>query len=362
VDLSHAPVPTNDSERLLFRQLYHNLVRVDCQGQIHPELAEAWSFDPARRSWSFTLRDTTVSPDGSRLLAAQVLASWRSRPRLLGALGIDSVVAASDRTLIVGVKDGATAPKLFGQPALSVALNPGLSLPSSGQFRTSFGGPMVLEFLTLHGDVRDALDSGVDLLVTRDLDLAGYAARHRDLQTFPLPWSETYALVQPSNSDTLQGFAEADSVRQSLAEAVRSDARATSPEWAPPRCRGAPSTSGSGPPAARVVHRAGDAVARGLAERIVALNGADPRLRVEALSDSAFTASLRAGTARGYIVALSLYRDDSCTGVVALPPAASIRPLIDTRARAIVRRGSPALTIDWDGTLRLAPANPPGAP
>ena len=111
-----------------------------------------------------------------------------------------------------------------------------------------------------------------------------------------------------------------------------------------------------------MVPRVGDAVARGLAERIVALNGADPGLRVEALSDSAFAASLRAGAARGYIVALSLYRDDSCTGDLPLPSGASIRPLIDTRARAIVRRGSPALTVDWDGTPRLAPAGPAGTP
>jgi hypothetical protein len=363
VDLSHAPVPTNDSERLLFRQLYHNLVRVDCQGQVHPELAAAWVFDPARRSWTFTLRDTTLSPDGSRLLSAQVLASWRGRPRVLGALGIDSVIAASDRTLIVGVSDTASEPKLFAQPALSIALNPGLSLPSSGQFRSSSGGPTVLDFLTLHGDVRDALDSGIDLLVTRDLDLTQYAARRRDLQTFALPWSETYVLVQPSNVDTLQGFAEADSVRQSLAEAVRAEARPASSELPRPRCRGAAATPSSGPPAARVVHRGSDAAARGLAERIVALNGADPQLRVEALSDSAFAASLRAGAARAYIVSLSLHPDDSCAGGLALPPGASIRPLIDTRARAIVRHGSPPLTVDWDGTLRLAaPARPPGPP
>jgi hypothetical protein len=354
-------VPTNDSERLLFRQLYHTLVRIDCQGQVHPELAQAWSFDRARHSWTFTLRDTTVSPDGSRLLAAQVLASWRSRPRLLGAAGIDSVIAASDRTLIVGVRDSATELKLFAQPARSVALNPGLSLPSSGKFRSSSGGPTVLDFLTLHGDVRDALDSGVDLLVTRDLDLVQYAARHRELETFALPWSETYALIQPSNADSLRSFAEVDSVRQSLAEAVRADARPASGQSGPPRCRAA-SAQRSGFPAARVVHRAEDAVARGLAERIVALNGSDPGLRVEALSDSAFAASLRAGAARGYIVALSLYRDDSCTGDLVLPPAASIRPLIDTRARAIVRRGSPALTVDWDGTPRLAPAGPVGTP
>src|SRR5688572_25020374 len=39
VDPSHAPRPSNDSERLLFRQLYETLVRVDCNGEPGPGLA-----------------------------------------------------------------------------------------------------------------------------------------------------------------------------------------------------------------------------------------------------------------------------------------------------------------------------------
>ena len=34
VDPSNAPHPSNESERLLFRQLYETLVRVDCQGRV----------------------------------------------------------------------------------------------------------------------------------------------------------------------------------------------------------------------------------------------------------------------------------------------------------------------------------------
>src|SRR5439155_19885395 len=42
VDPANAPHPTNDSERLLFRQLYETLVRVDCEGRVRPGLAASW--------------------------------------------------------------------------------------------------------------------------------------------------------------------------------------------------------------------------------------------------------------------------------------------------------------------------------
>jgi hypothetical protein len=353
VDPAHAPVPTNDSERLLFRQLYRNLVRIDCQGRVRPDLAEAWSFDSAARSWTFTLRDATDSSDGSPLLATHVLASWRNHPRLLAALGIDSAVAANARTLVVGIRSGQSEPKLFAQPALSATLSPALSLAASGQFvRPSVGAPTVLDFLTVHGDLRDALDSGVDLLVTRDADLAEYASRKPDLQTFPLPWSWTYILVQPPGADSLQGFEATDSLRESLArDAVRADARPA--KTAPSSCSSAAAPARSDH-LSRVVYQAQDVVARGLAERLVALNGNDPELRVEALPDSAFTASLRAGRERAYILALPISLEDICSTALPFSQQALVHPLIDTRARAIVRRGSPALTVEWDGTLRLA--------
>jgi hypothetical protein len=210
----------------------------------------------------------------------------------------------------------------------------------------------VLDFLTVHGDLRDALDSGVDLLVTRDADLAEYASRKPDLQTFPLPWSWTYILLQPPGADSLQGLEAADSLRESLArDAVRADARPA--KTAPSSCSSAAAPARSDH-LSRVVYHAKDVVARGLAERLVALNGNDPELRVEALPDSAFTASLRAGRERAYILALPISLEDICSTALPFSQQALVHPLIDTRARAIVRRGSPALTVEWDGTLRLA--------
>jgi hypothetical protein len=357
VDLSHAPVPTNDSERLLFRQLYHNLIRVDCEGVVRPELAEAWTHDSANGSWRFTLRDTTLSPDGSRLVANQVLAAWRGRPRLLAAMGIDSVIAADARTLIIGIRDGgAREPRLFAQPALSIALGPGLSLASSGRFlNPSPTGPTVLDFVTVPGDLRDVLDSGADLLVTHDPALTEYAANHRDLQTFPLPWSRTYVLVQPAAAESLPTALGTDSVRGSLArDAVKADARPAAVEWAPPACGRSGTSERAVRPAPRLAYPARDPVARGLAERIVALSGSDAELRIVPLADSALAASLRAGNEQGYILALSPNPEDFCSFGPPIPAHAAIHSLIETRAHAIVRRGSPELTVDWDGTPRLA--------
>ena len=42
VDAGHAPTPANDAERLVFRQLYEPLVRVDCAGVVRPGLASRW--------------------------------------------------------------------------------------------------------------------------------------------------------------------------------------------------------------------------------------------------------------------------------------------------------------------------------
>src|SRR5436309_12674553 len=55
VDPADAPHPTNDSERVLFRQLYETLVRVDCEGRARPGLAASWRLDTSG-AWIVTLR------------------------------------------------------------------------------------------------------------------------------------------------------------------------------------------------------------------------------------------------------------------------------------------------------------------
>jgi hypothetical protein len=102
-----------------------------------------------------------------------------------------------------------------------------------------------------------------------------------------------------------------------------------------------------------VVYPQGDPVARALAERMVALAGTSPRLRTMGLEPAALEASLQSGTEQAYIWAVPRQTLDPCRELSGLVRGMRVQPLIDTRARAIVRRGAPPLEIDWDGTVRV---------
>src|SRR5689334_20798690 len=76
INPSNAPYPLNDSERLVFRQLYETLVRTDCHGRATPGLAASWQLDPDGRTWIVTLRENATFSDGTAVTAADVRASW----------------------------------------------------------------------------------------------------------------------------------------------------------------------------------------------------------------------------------------------------------------------------------------------
>ena len=76
IDSSHAPRPSNDGERLLFRQLYETLVRADCMGRVIPGLAASWRLDGDGRTWIVTLRENARFSDGTMATPADVRASW----------------------------------------------------------------------------------------------------------------------------------------------------------------------------------------------------------------------------------------------------------------------------------------------
>ena len=355
---SHVLQPTNDSERLLFRNLFDNLVRLDCGGTVRPGLAESWTSDSTGRAWTFSLREkAAVGSDGpaSAVHLAGTLASRWSGGKVPG---IDSVQALSPRTLRVFLSRGTdSVPRLFADPALSLAgesanFRPGehrsITLPTEGS-------TPAIEFLfPLSRDPRDALDHGVDLLVSRDRSFIEYAANRPEFDRFPLPWTRTYVLLQPAGAealDVLQGGGE----RQSLArDAVQADARAAEPiAWwdEVAECPSAGSEASS--VSTRIAYIRGDEVARALAERAVALAEAGTGLRSVGLPASEFATVLRKGSERGYIVALPRQTLAPCRETAALPRPARIQPLIDTRAHAIVRKGAPPLTVEWDGTVRV---------
>jgi hypothetical protein len=126
VDPAHAPRPTNDSERLLFRQLYETLVRVDCMGRVLPGLAAAWRLDPDRRTWIVTLREDARFSDGTRVSPSDVRVSWTRdgdsslRPEVTRL--VESVTETDDRTLAIRLHSPRVdMPLSLAHPDLAIA-------------------------------------------------------------------------------------------------------------------------------------------------------------------------------------------------------------------------------------------------
>ena len=103
----------------------------------------------------------------------------------------------------------------------------------------------------------------------------------------------------------------------------------------------------------RLAYVEGDEVAQALAGRLVALAGPGLGLRSVGLEPAAFDTALRQGTELAYIHAVPRRSLDPCSELAGLPSGMSTLPLIDTRPRAIIRKGSPPLTVDWDGAVRV---------
>lgn len=230
---------------------------------------------------------------------------------------------------------------------------------------------------------RDALDAGVDLLVSEDPAIVSYAEQREAFLTLRLPWEYTYVVLTgraPPNAST--------SARLTLAEfvsdAVRGESRPARPPfwWASSaRCAVQIATNAIAPavPAGRVVYSNGDRVAQGVAERLVALIGTrsagsedsalnallpglarrGARAVAAGLTPSAFAAALRAGGELAYVLPLARYSAAACQELAMLQRAApwldaeQVIPLVDTRSVAIVRRGRVGLSVDADGSLRL---------
>ena len=356
VDWARVSTPTNDSERLLFRQLFATLVRVDCRGEIRPGIADSWRSDSTGRIWTFTFPEPGQLADHPAITAGAVASSWKARESGVQALGIDSAVALKDRTLRVTLRASRdSAPRLFADPLLSVDHRVVAVHDPTGRVVVPNDPPVDFE-LSPAGDPRDALDRGVDLVVTRDPAVAEYVASRPEFLTSPLPWSRTYALLQFAGTQPISGIPGADSLRRSLAsDVVQAEARPAQPPfwWSGPQsCRQDVTMGVTLPTSPRLVYSRTDEIARALAERIVALSG-NTQLRAVGLGEIDFAAALRDRRERGYIVFLPRNVAAPCHASADLPTGGWLEPLIDTRARAIVRRGAPPLSIDWDGSIKV---------
>ena len=433
IDPTHAPQPENAAERVVFRHLYETLIRVDCRDRIRPGLAESWHARDGGRAWEFVLRKDARFWDGTPVTAAGVAAGWQSgaagtRTR---AAGLDSTDAESDRRLIVYMgRPHRDVPRVFADPGLAAArpsadspwprgTGPygveGYSEPAEGgtaaravNVSPAWGaeGPDI-DFRAASGaETRDLLEDGVDVLLTADRAVIEYAATRPQFVDTALAWNRTYVLLSTTRVREVRGAGTASALPADLLDAIARDAVSGDarghrpPSWwedlgscsgvarvlsgLPPVPRGA---YRSGP--RRIVYALGDPVARGLAERIVALAGADPggsaeaaafaaavpgllgadaRLLAQGLEQEEFAASLREGDDFAYVVAVPRQVLDPCFDISLLVSraewlamdaaglASAIIPLVDTRQQLIARRGAVALAVDWDGTVLVAGA------
>ena len=226
-------------------------------------------------------------------------------------------------------------------------------------------GPRLTIHSATEATARDLVDAGVDLLLTDSPTLAAYAGTRGDVTSLPLGWDRTWVVATPRGSLALDS---SSAFRAGLArDAVRADARAAEgPYWwtdtigcAAQTTRSALASTGT----TSVVYPRDDAVARALAERLVAILGG--RATAVGLMPSAFTSSLTSGSAQAYILALPRMMRDRCRGLAELFGSAAwlgaqgaIVPLIDTRLRAVVRRDRLSLRFSWDSTLAIVAAHP----
>lgn len=398
IDAKHAVQPTNAAERFVAAQAYETLIDVDCDGHPYAGLAKSWSIDASRTRVTLVLRDDARFWNGDPLGARDVVAAWRATGQTsadasqLARRLADGTTVGDDRTLIVSLPD--TESFVLAEPTLAVyRAATGSAWPEgSGALRVveSTTGMLTLapstpgstSRITIHssrsGDARDAVDAGVDLILAADPAAVSYAEARPGLSAVPLPWTRTYALAIPNRgspgvsawlayaSDTASGS------RAALArDAVRADARAAQPPgwWVSAvACEsnaplGAPRR---GEPTTRIVYRSDDHVARGLAERLVALGR---RATAVSLGASDFARALSMGNEMAYIIALPRASLTPCRDMTALRASAPwltasegamdlLVPLVDTRERAIVNATRVSAVVDWDGSLRMTVGQP----
>jgi hypothetical protein len=396
VDPRHAPGPTNDDERLVFRQLYEPLVHVDCAGVVKPGLAVRWR-SVGDTLWTFTLRGGARFWDGTPVDASTALAGWQGT----GNLPVRAVWGSGDSVVVV-VTDVRTPVEAFGDAAWSVVKRiPESAWPLGTGWVWMRGGrrdgrDSVLDAFPVPGaprgtpalrfqfargtDPRDLLDGGTDVLSTRDAGVLRYAAGRTEWHIVPLVWDRLYAFLSLTR---LRGRVTARLDQDALAalahDAVRDEARPydrdSMPDdwWADTRC--APVVA---PPDRRVdglitggVAYALDPVARDLANRLVARPDAElrtlvgrelrPPVTTLALLPHIASVAVPTGGALGYVLPLPSRPLDACRAIDALArslpwlrdpsgviPPNGVAPLVETRAHLLVR-GVPAVRRDWDG-------------
>ena len=393
VDWTRVPVPANKAERFAFAQLYETLIDVDCDGRARPGLAASWTLDATKSRITIAIRPGAMFWSGKPVTANDVLAAWRRTAAQSIASGnlareiVNGATIIDDHTLLVSLPDTAwlvlSSPELAVYEQQATALWPEGSGPYRIAEQSAQGGFVLMPIASqsapylrsrpVTGDPRDAIDAGSDVLITDDPVAVSYANARGNVAAIPLPWTRTYALALPVTESRIASAwqrpeLELAASRASLArDAVHADARAAElPYWwqgsltcgATPDSLPVTSTSVR---SNHVVYVRDDPIARGLAERLVAI---EPHSVAVGLAPNDFARSLREGAEVAYVIDLPRRSFSSCVDfndlrsrapwlASAADVDAKLVPLIDTRETALLTRRVSA-SVEWSGTLHFS--------
>ena len=340
------------------------------------------------REWVFTLRDDATYSDGAAVMAGYIEAAWRDNSGGAALAMLDSVVAVGDRELRVMVRDEfPSVPRLLADPQLAVRADRGGAdswpLGTRGYAVQSLtdgdvlivpvgamGGDDLPAVRLVYGagDLRDLIDAGADLVITRERRVVDYARSTSGYRSVSLSWSRVYGLVGGTDSIGVSAWRDAtDALRLDFADdqlRLSQDrywwdglnrCHDVNRPWARDTAR-----------SDRLVYRGSDPVARDLAERLVALGSSLPphagALRgaiAAGLSDLAYERALAVGSDRGYIVEFPTGVLDPCGAALdatrsipwldAEQVGSAIIPLAEARFTAVMRDGAGPFVLGWDG-------------
>lgn len=376
------PGEMDDVERLCLANQFPALLEVDCQGELRPGIAIVEGGEGRR--WTLRLRDD-VPYSWSGAPARDVVACWDAA--IAHGAGVDSARALDDRRIEVFLERPALRTLASLDLAYWSARKPRHNPPES---LVDFGGGG-------SEDPRDSL-ARTALFLSTDPALADYA-NDRGMVVHPLPFDRTYVLAAPSRANASGSNPPLSSnARRDLAlsaRAARTRASETPLWWREELDGCGPLTpvpesmagSAVAPDSMPVIYYdAADALARDLAERIVALAAMDtlvseaarslarslPAIRdggiravALGLDEPALHERMKRGAGFGFVMRVRNPVPDSCGSARLLLRHApwlaaggkrladTLLPLVDASSYVILTSRDIAVTWDMYGTVRI---------
>jgi hypothetical protein len=398
------PVRSPGFGPLLYHARFRPLISVGCDGNPVPGISTSWARVAGGTGWRLTIDPDFRMADGSDAVAQRFVYLWA--PSTGPGSSVKSLQAPASDLLDVELHASRdTLPAALASPRFALETSAfgqaSETLPLGSILETDRPAPVLIEVDSASRDERDLLESGIDLMISSDPDVVAYANGLSAYETTPLPHDAVYALfvttrlIEPERIDSA-GARAAGWWPSFAGGAVRADAREPGghPWWQ--RLEGCarglfdsgvasrPTASFYASGRKRILYPTGDAVARDIAERVVALaltNAPDdpaatflaasvPRLAesrgvltARSVDASEFENSLQRGDDLAYVIRLPVRPYDVCrayAAVVERAPwlaghaeraATAIVPIVETRRHLIARTPHPALAFDWFGNI-----------